>query len=137
MGERQIQENGVKSENAWTGIVCGFCLFIMVCLLLLLSMHRTVQVTGSPQVGLLLFLLPGAIASFFSAQRRLVRPFLGAILAAPVCFVMIRLFFTSQYSCWQQLSWLVSAVFWCVFGALCFLLIYAGLRSRDKASLKR
>ena len=60
----------MKSERAWVGITCGFFLFIVVCLLLLLHMKGVFRATGNPEVGLLYFLLPGAAASCLSPGRR-------------------------------------------------------------------
>ena len=89
----------MKSERSWAGIICGFVLFIVVCLSLLLHMKGAFRASGNPELGLLFFLLPGAAASCLSPGRRVLRPLLGAILA----------------------------VFWCALGALCFLFICAWL----------
>ncbi|MDO2422718.1 inner membrane protein YbjM [Klebsiella pneumoniae] len=59
--------------------------------------------------------------------RRVLRPLLGAILAAPVCMVTMRLFFVTHRTFWQEMAWVLSAVFWCALGALCFLFICAWL----------
>lgn len=48
----------MKSERAWVGITCGFFLFIVVCLLLLLHMKGVFRATGNPEVGLLYFCCP-------------------------------------------------------------------------------
>lgn len=55
------------------------------------------------QFGLLLFMLPGI---------------LGALLAAAVCWLLFNIGVTTGYSLWHQLTYLLSAVFWCGFGAL-------------------
>jgi hypothetical protein len=81
----------VKSERAWAGIICGFFLFIVVCLSLLLHMKGAFRATGHPELGLLFFLLPGAAASCLSRAAGM-RPLIGAMLAAPVCLVVMRLF---------------------------------------------
>ena len=124
----------MKSERAWAGIICGFFLFIVVCLSLLLHMKGAFRATGHPELGLLFFLLPGAAASCLSPGQRVLRPLIGAMLAAPVCLVVMRLFFVTQRSFWQELAWLFSAVFWCALGALCFLFICAWLDTRRKPS---
>ena len=43
----------MKSERAWAGIICGFFLFIVVCLSLLLHMKGAFRQTGNPELGLL------------------------------------------------------------------------------------
>lgn len=49
----------MKSERSWAGIICGFVLFIVVCLSLLLHMKGAFRASGNPELGLLFFLLPG------------------------------------------------------------------------------
>ncbi|MBC0294694.1 hypothetical protein FSF45_015730, partial [Escherichia coli] len=51
------------------------------------------------------------------------KPLFGAMLAAPCSMLIMRLFFSPTRSFWQELAWLLSAVFWCALGALCFLFI--------------
>lgn len=92
----------MKSERAWAGIICGFFLFIVVCLSLLLHMKGAFRATGHPELGLLFFLLPGAAASCLSPGQRVLRPLIGAMLAAPVCLVVMRLFFVTERSFWQN-----------------------------------
>ncbi|HCB1401047.1 TPA: inner membrane protein YbjM [Klebsiella variicola subsp. variicola] len=117
----------MKSERSWAGIICGFVLFIVVCLSLLLHMKGAFRASGNPELGLLFFLLPGAAASCLSPGQRVLRPLLGAMLAAPVCMVTMRLFFVTHRTFWQEMAWVLSAVFWCALGALCFLFICARL----------
>ena len=64
----------MKSERSWAGIICGFVLFIVVCLSLLLHMKGAFRASGNPELGLLFFLLPGAAASCLSPGRRVLRP---------------------------------------------------------------
>lgn len=68
----------MKSERAWAGIICGFFLFIVVCLSLLLHMKGAFRATGNPELGLLVLFatrcggklpLPGS-AGAASAYRR-------------------------------------------------------------------
>ena len=117
----------MKSERSWAGIICGFVLFIVVCLSLLLHMKGAFRARGNPERGVLFFLLPGAAASCLSPGQRVLRPLLGAMLAAPVCMVTMRLFFVTHRTFWQEMAWVLSAVFWCALGALCFLFICAWL----------
>ncbi|KLE85254.1 inner membrane protein YbjM [Klebsiella aerogenes] len=124
----------MKSERAWAGIICGFFLFIVVCLSLLLHMKGAFRQTGNPELGLLFFVLPGAVASCLSPGRRVIRPLIGAMLAAPVCLVVMRMLFITHRSFWQELAWLFSAVFWCALGALCFLFICVWLDARRRHS---
>ncbi|MGL9724656.1 inner membrane protein YbjM [Sodalis praecaptivus] len=74
------------------------------------------------QFGLLLFMLPGILGALLAGNNKLVYPSLGALLAAAVCWLLFNIGVTTGYSLWHQLTYLLSAVFWCGFGALgcCF-----------------
>ena len=75
------------------------------------------------------------VANLSEYTKEEVRPdIIGAMLAAPVCLVVMRLFFVTERSFWQELAWLFSAVFWCALGALCFLFICAWLDTRRRHS---
>ncbi|POT57986.1 hypothetical protein C3432_08660 [Citrobacter amalonaticus] len=113
----------MKHKRGWAGTVCCFVLFIVVCLFLAMNMTGAFRASGHPEMGLLFFTLPGAIASFFSHRREVIKPLLGAMLAAPCCMLLMRFFFTPISSLWQELAWLFSAVFWCALGALFYLFI--------------
>jgi Putative inner membrane protein of Enterobacteriaceae. len=123
-----FQEDYLRSERGWTGAICCFLLFIVVFFSLMLHMKGAFRASGNPELGLLFFLIPGAVASFISTKRRVLVPLVGAILAAPMCQLIMRLFFYSERSFWQELAWLFSAVFWCALGALCFLFVTALLK---------
>ncbi len=110
----------MKSERSWAGIICGFVLFIVVCLSLLLHMKGAFRASGNPELGLLFFFAARGGGELSLPGRRVLRPLLGAILAAPVCMVTMRLFFVTHRTFWQEMAWVLSAVFWCALGALCF-----------------
>lgn len=116
----------MKSERSWAGIICGFVLFIVVCLSLLLHMKGAFRASGNPELGLLFFAARGG-GELSLSWTAVLRPLLGAILAAPVCMVTMRLFFVTHRTFWQEMAWVLSAVFWCALGALCFLFICAWL----------
>ncbi|EGT4254217.1 hypothetical protein D8W73_09070 [Citrobacter amalonaticus] len=122
----------MKYKHGWAGAVCCFVLFVVVCLFLTMNMKGAFRAAGHPEIGLLFFTLPGAVASFCSHRREVIKPLLGAMLAAPCCLLLTRLFFTPTRSLWQELAWLFSAVFWCALGALCFLFISSLFRPRQR-----
>ncbi|KNC92119.1 inner membrane protein YbjM [Trabulsiella odontotermitis] len=113
----------MKSEHGWVGVACCFLLFIVVCFSVSLHMKGVFPASGNSELGLLFFLIPGALASIISVRGRVMRPVLGAILAMPLCLLLMRFFLATQRSFWQELAWLFSAVFWCALGALCGLFI--------------
>ncbi|HEX4501241.1 MAG TPA: inner membrane protein YbjM [Scandinavium sp.] len=120
----------MRSERGWAGVICCFVLFIVVCLFLLLNMKGAIRASGHPELGLLFFVIPGAVASFMSSKQRVLVPLLGAILATPVCLVVMRFWIFSNRSFLQELAWIFSAVFWCALGALFFLFISGLIEAR-------
>lgn len=102
----------MKHKQRWAGAICCFVLFIVVCLFLATHMKGAFRAAGHPEIGLLFFILPGAVASFFSQRREVLKPLFGAMLAAPCSMLIMRLFFSPTRSFWQELAWLLSAVFW-------------------------
>ena len=81
------------------------------------------RAAGHPGLGLLFFTLPGAAASFLSRKGEVVKPLIGAMLASPLCLLLMRMLYVSTRSFWQELAWLLSGVFWCALGALCYLFV--------------
>ncbi|CAM4060026.1 MULTISPECIES: inner membrane protein YbjM [Lelliottia] len=110
-------------KRNWAGVVCCFLLFIAVCLSLAFHVKGAFRTSGHPELGLLFFILPGVVASFLSRGGEVVKPLIGAMLAAPLCLVLLRLVFVSSRSLWQELAWLMSGIFWCALGALSFMFV--------------
>ncbi|ELM7715269.1 hypothetical protein Q2P84_003321, partial [Escherichia coli] len=54
----------MKHKQRWAGAICCFVLFIVVCLFLATHMKGAFRAAGHPEIGLLFFILPGAVASF-------------------------------------------------------------------------
>lgn len=122
----------MKSKRGWASAFCCFLLFIVVCLSLTFNMKGAFRASGHPELGLLFFVIPGAVASFVSRKRQVLLPMMGAMLAAPLCFVLMRLYMTEARSFWQELAWLFSAVFWCALGALCYLFISSLIHKKGR-----
>ena len=131
--DREFQERDVKTERSWAGAICCFLLFIVLFLTLMLHIRSVLRVSSNAELGLLLFLIPGAISSFFSTRRRRVLcPLIGAVLAAPICLMLAHFILSSERSFWQELAWVFSAVFWCALGALGFLFVNALLHDKHR-----
>ena len=122
----------MNNKRNWAGVVSCFLLFMVVCMSLAFNVKGAFRASGHPELGLLFFLLPGAVASFLSRNGEVVKPLLGAMLAAPLCLLMMRLMYISSRSVWQELAWLLSGVFWCALGALCFLFVRSLLHRRKR-----
>ena len=120
----------MNSGRIGVGEVCCFVLFIT--LIVVLTTHSTSSAAGDPDIGLLFFTLPGAIASYVSRPSRVLRPLQGAVLAAVYSLLLVRLIFITPRSFWQDLAWLFSAVFWCGLGALFISALLHGKRRRRR-----
>lgn len=74
-------------------------------------------------LGLLLFLLPGVVGSVLSHANKIIMPVLGALLASPLCLALFYIGRSVPITFWYQLTYLLSAIFWCACGALacCFI----------------
>lgn len=112
----------MKHKQRWAGAICCFVLFIVVCLFLATHMKGAFRAAGHPEIGLLFFILPGAVASFFS-QRRSLETSVWRNAGGTLFNAYYAAVFSPTRSFWQELAWLLSAVFWCALGALCFLFI--------------
>lgn len=117
-------------ETKLGGVISCFLLFTVVCMSLAFNVKGAFRASGHPELGLLFFTLPGAAASFLSRKGEVVKPLLGAILAAPLCLLLMRLLYVSTRSFWQELAWLLSAIFWCALGALCYLFVRSLIQHR-------
>lgn len=117
------------------GIICCFVLFILVFLTLHLFVSRSFMAASHMELGCLLFVLPGAIASFLAKEGKVLGPLVGALLALPLCLVLVHTTLTPVRAFWQEVAWLLSAVFWTSLGSLGFLLINM-LRRRSISTKK-
>ena len=117
-------------KRNWAGVISCFLLFTVVCMSLAFNVKGAFRASGHPELGLLFFTLPGAAASFLSRKGEVVKPLLGAMLAAPLCLLLMRLLFVPVRSFWQELAWLLSGVFWCALGALCYLFVRSLIHRR-------
>ncbi|GAB7259364.1 MULTISPECIES: inner membrane protein YbjM [Dickeya] len=116
----------MTGNRGWLGVVSCFVLFTLVFLSQKMRIVGTSLEDGfHGDPGMLLFLLPGMASSYLSRNRRLRYPLMGAVLAMPVCLLVLQLWYFPSLSFWQELAYLCSAVFWCLMGALAFLFLRA------------
>ncbi|MBJ7220481.1 MULTISPECIES: inner membrane protein YbjM [unclassified Brenneria] len=116
----------MASDKGWVGATCCFLLFTVVFLSQKMNVSDVVAGDGlRGDFGMLLFLLPGVVASCLSANGRLLYPLIGALVAMPVCLLVLHFWRTPHHSFWQELAYMLSAVFWSVLGALVFLFLHA------------
>ncbi|AGO54497.1 hypothetical protein ALQ63_01801 [Serratia plymuthica] len=102
----------------WVGILSCSLLFSLVFLGQQSGAFGSTDHEHHGETGLLLFVIPGMIASYLSSKKRILCPLLGALYALPLCLTIRHFWLTPFYSFWQELAYATSAVFWCVFGAM-------------------
>ncbi|MFT4463662.1 MAG: inner membrane protein YbjM [Sodalis sp. (in: enterobacteria)] len=105
-----------------TGIAVSSLVFVLIFISQKTALVSLAGDGHGGQFGLLLFILPGILGALLAGNNKLVYP----SLAAAFCWLLFNICVTTGYSLWHQLTYLLSAVFWCGFGALgcCF----AGMR---------
>ncbi|KAA9001054.1 hypothetical protein FJU30_07290 [Affinibrenneria salicis] len=108
-------------SKSWVGSLCSFLLFIVVFLSQKMEVTRAAGNDIQGQPGMLLFLLPGVLASFLSVNGRIIYPLTGALFAAPFCLLIMHFWQMPMVLLWQELAYVLSAVFWCVLGSMLFL----------------
>ncbi|MCG8708973.1 inner membrane protein YbjM [Brenneria sp. 4F2] len=119
----------MASDKGWVGSTCCFLLFTVLFLSQKINVSDVVtDNSGRGDPGMLLYLLPGVAASCLSARGRLLYPLIGSLIAMPVCLLILYMGRTPDYSFWQDLAYVLSAVFWSVLGSLGILCLHATCR---------
>lgn len=105
----------------------GFFSCFLLCCLILLGQKFDTTATADAEyhagIGPLLFLIPGFIASYLSRTKRILWPLFAALYAVALCWLIYHYVISDNYSLWQELFYAISAVFWCVFGAMLYVFI--------------
>jgi hypothetical protein len=112
-------------------IICGV-LFTLIFILLKTEVIVVRHITPGPEYGLLLFIFPGIITAHLVRRSALLYAFLGAVLAIPVCYLLRIIYFVRVRTFMQEMAYAGSAIFWCVMGALFYLLIRATVLNMTK-----
>lgn len=108
----------MKSRRSWIGVLCCCFVFVAICFFLVIDKRGVFQAYSHPQLGLLLFVLPGVMGCVVLPRRPVVLSLAGAVLALPFCYLLIHQCMVPLRPSWQEMAWLFSAVFWCGIGAL-------------------
>ncbi|EPT7082413.1 inner membrane protein YbjM [Cronobacter sakazakii] len=102
---------------------CCFILFLAVFMAQKMVPGTFAPGAGTMDLGILSFMLPGAVAGLCARRGRKLKPLAGALLAAPFCLIILHLWGAEGRSFWQELAWIFSALFWCSIGSLCWLFL--------------
>jgi hypothetical protein len=108
-------------------LIC--CIIFLIIFLLLKNGWIIVRnVAPGPEYGLLLFMIPGVIASLISRDSAIFSSFVGGLVSIPVCFLLRMAFYPRVRPLVQELAYATSAIFWCVLGAILVQLLFIAYR---------
>ncbi|WP_226569427.1 inner membrane protein YbjM [Mangrovibacter yixingensis] len=105
-------------KRSWGGGLCCFILFILAFVIHNLFLTDSAPASGKMDPGMLFFIVPGVLGSFCARRARFLAPMVGALVAVPVCLLLINLLEKDDAGLFQELAWLLGAVFWNALGAL-------------------
>lgn len=103
---------------SWASVAFSFVLYSIVFLAVRYGMVIEGTAWAQARPGLLMFTLPGAIAALTSKDHPLTVALLGALLATPLCLIVLHYYSLHYHALFQELAFDTSAVFWCGSGAL-------------------
>lgn len=108
---------------SWTGIISCFVLYCLVFVVVLYEMNMDSIMQTKLRLGLLMFVVPGAIAALTSREAPLTVALSGALLATPLVMLVLHYSLAEHTSLLQELAFITSAIFWCGSGALGVMLL--------------
>ncbi|MBK0001804.1 hypothetical protein IBT47_19070 [Erwinia sp. S43] len=105
---------------SWSGVIACSSLYG----LLFLAVRYLIAIGGANHVqfGLLLFMIPGALAALMSKEAPFTVLLLAVLLASPPCLALMQLSTFHSVGLGQEIAIITSAVFWCGSGALAVML---------------
>lgn len=98
-------------------------LFIIVFISLKGHVGSVNRIIPQSDMCMLLYLLPGTVACLLSRGEHFIALLSGAIISVPLCWLIRHLFLLEIRSNWQEIAYLISAVFWSMLGVM-FVLLY-------------
>ena len=107
----------------WTGVITCCVLYCLVFVAVLYEMNTETIMQTRVRLGLLMFVVPGAVAAMTSREAPLTVALSGALLATPFVMLMLHCSLAEHNSPLQELAFITSAVFWCGSGALVVMLL--------------
>lgn len=105
-------------KRSWEGGLFCFILFILAFVIHNLFLTDSAPASGKMDPGMLCFIIPGVLGSLCSRRARFLAPVVGALVAVPVCLLLINFWEQDDAGLVQELAWLSGAVFWNALGAL-------------------
>ena len=109
----------VKSFS-WSGVIA--CSSLYGLLFLIIRYLMAIGGISHVQFGLLLFILPGALAAWVSKDAPFTVLLLAILLASPPCLALMQLTVFHSVGLGQEIAIITSAVVWCSSGTLAMML---------------
>jgi len=100
----------------WTGLIA--CSALYGAIYIAVRYPLPADYIGHAQLGLLLFVLPGALAALTSKESPLTATVIAIALASPPCLVLMQSDGFNSVGVGQEIAFIASAVFWCGSGTL-------------------
>ncbi len=118
---------------SWPGLVA--CSILYGAIYIAVRFPLPVGYVGHAQLGLLLFLLPGALAALTSKEAPLTAMVMAIALASAPCLALMQLSAFHHLELVQEVAFIASAVFWCGSGTLVVMLGRTLLEMRHQQRL--
>lgn len=100
----------------WTGLIA--CSVLYGGIYIAVRYPLPAGYIGHAQLGLLLFMLPGALAALASKESPLTAMVIAIALASPPCLILMQSDRFHHVGLGQEIAFITSAVFWCGSGTL-------------------
>lgn len=120
----------------WLGAIVSFILVVLLFIVLKPWMNaHGPNIVMKGEINLLLFVIPGFVASCFSASGRIFYPFLGTLCAVLISTLIHLCYGTELRSGLQMFAYGTSALFWSVSGAFLYWFLTLAWQKKQKRSL--
>jgi len=104
----------------WSGLIA--CSVLYGAIYIAVRFPLPAGYSGHAQLGLLLFVLPGALAALTSRDAPLTAMAVAIALASPPCLLLMQSDGFNRLGLGQEIAFIASAVFWCGSGTLTVML---------------
>lgn len=104
----------------WPGLIA--CSVLYGAIYIAVRYPLPADYVGHAQLGLLLFVLPGALAALTSKEAPLTAMVVAIALASPPCLLLMQSDRFNSLGLGQEIAFITSAVFWCGSGTLLVML---------------
>ncbi len=104
----------------WPGLLC--CSLLHGIIFMVVRYQLVAGHSPHAQYGLLLFLVPGALAAQMSKNNPLTVMLLAMLFASPPCLILMQFTVFKSVGLWQEIALISSAVFWCGLGTMIVML---------------